>query len=214
MCINRFKNTGSNNLFLSFFQPPKLISTDEKRPSNQDTRPLPPVPSSPIADTPPEELPVDRKPEQPKENEQKQEETPVDVPTITERRPTMETPAAVADDNIEEYAQPHKHDSNKLDVDTTDLATKRRTNTFSNLPSATEKRSSGSPLQRRNTDSSRPARKDISPENDVVYQHTTSVVKSVIEFNTGVQHAQPEEFVDLVKVLFSLPFISIKTVNL
>ncbi|XP_057314339.1 focal adhesion kinase 1-like isoform X2 [Hydractinia symbiolongicarpus] len=36
---------------------------------------------------------------------------------------------------------------------------------------------------------------------DVVYQHTTSVVKSVIELNTGVQHAQPEEFVDLVKVV-------------
>ena len=36
---------------------------------------------------------------------------------------------------------------------------------------------------------------------DEVYQHTTSVVKSVIELNTGVQHAQPEEFIDLVKVV-------------
>lgn len=37
---------------------------------------------------------------------------------------------------------------------------------------------------------------------DTVYIRTTSVVKSVIELNTGVQHAQPEEFVDLVKVSF------------
>jgi len=36
---------------------------------------------------------------------------------------------------------------------------------------------------------------------DVVYQHTTSVVKSVIELNTGVQHAKPEEYVDLVKLV-------------
>jgi len=167
---------------------------------------LPPVPSSPIADTPPA-APLNPEPEQPKEEEQKQEDTPVIVPVvvpvITERRPTMETPPAVADDNIDEYAQLKKHDDNKhLDVDASDSVTKRRTNTFSNLPSATEKQSSGSPIQRRNTDSSRPARKEISPENDVVYQHTTSVVKSVIEFNTGVQHAQPEEFVDLVKVYF------------
>ena len=39
---------------------------------------------------------------------------------------------------------------------------------------------------------------------DNVYQHTTSVVKSVIELNTGVHHAQPEEFIDLVKVSFIL----------
>ena len=41
------------------------------------------------------------------------------------------------------------------------------------------------------------------PENgepDIVYQHTTRVVKSVIELSTGVQHANPEGFIDLVKV--------------
>lgn len=38
-------------------------------------------------------------------------------------------------------------------------------------------------------------------EVDYVYQRTTSVVKSVIELNTGVQHAKPEEFVDLVKLV-------------
>lgn len=36
---------------------------------------------------------------------------------------------------------------------------------------------------------------------DVVYQHTMNVVKSIIELNTGVQHAKPEEFVDLIKVV-------------
>lgn len=40
-----------------------------------------------------------------------------------------------------------------------------------------------------------------SQNGDKVYQHTTRVVKSVIELSTGVQHAQPEEFVDLVKVV-------------
>lgn len=42
------------------------------------------------------------------------------------------------------------------------------------------------------------------PENrepDIVYQHTTRVVKSVIELSTGVQHANPEGFIDLVKVI-------------
>lgn len=42
--------------------------------------------------------------------------------------------------------------------------------------------------------------KDVDPSQDAVYQKTTSVVKSIVELNTGVQIARPEEFVDLVKV--------------
>ncbi|XP_065061772.1 focal adhesion kinase 1-like isoform X1 [Rhopilema esculentum] len=42
---------------------------------------------------------------------------------------------------------------------------------------------------------------DIDPAQDPVYHKTTSVVKSILELNTGVQIARPEEFVDLVKVV-------------
>ncbi|XP_065670459.1 focal adhesion kinase 1 isoform X3 [Hydra vulgaris] len=42
---------------------------------------------------------------------------------------------------------------------------------------------------------------NINIDVEKVYLHTTNVVKSVIELNTGSQHAQPEEFVDLVKVV-------------
>lgn len=42
--------------------------------------------------------------------------------------------------------------------------------------------------------------KEIDPAQDLVYQRTTNVVKSIIELNTGVQIARPEEFIDLVKV--------------
>ena len=43
---------------------------------------------------------------------------------------------------------------------------------------------------------------DIDPAQDPVYHKTTSVVKSILELNTGVQIARPEEFVDLVKVCY------------
>lgn len=46
--------------------------------------------------------------------------------------------------------------------------------------------------------------KDQDPSQDPVYQRTTNVVKSIVELNTGVQIARPEEFVDLVKVNFRL----------
>lgn len=41
---------------------------------------------------------------------------------------------------------------------------------------------------------------EMDPSQDPVYQKTTSVVKSIVELNTGVQIARPDEFVDLVKV--------------
>ena len=44
--------------------------------------------------------------------------------------------------------------------------------------------------------------KEQDPSQDPVYQRTTNVVKSIVELNTGVQIARPEEFVDLVKVNF------------
>ena len=43
---------------------------------------------------------------------------------------------------------------------------------------------------------------DINVDVEKVLLHTKNVVKSVIELSTGVQHAQPEEFLDLVKVIF------------
>ena len=88
------------------------------------------------------------------------------------------------------------------DIDNTDTAFIRRSNTIGNMPPAERPRSQ---IVRRNTaepsktEASR-AKEALLPDKDVVYQHTTSVVKSVIEFNTGVQHATPDEFVDLVKV--------------
>ena len=45
-----------------------------------------------------------------------------------------------------------------------------------------------------------PEASKVDPSEDAVYQRTTSVVKSIVELNTGVQIAKPEEFVDLVKV--------------
>ena len=45
--------------------------------------------------------------------------------------------------------------------------------------------------------------KEQDPSQDPVYQRTTNVVKSIVELNTGVQIARPEEFVDLVKVYVS-----------
>ena len=43
---------------------------------------------------------------------------------------------------------------------------------------------------------------DVDPSQDPVYLKTTSVVKSIVELNTGVQMTRPEEFVDLVKVSY------------
>jgi len=42
---------------------------------------------------------------------------------------------------------------------------------------------------------------EVDPSQDQVYVKTTSVVKSIVELNTGVQMTRPEEFVDLVKVV-------------
>ena len=45
---------------------------------------------------------------------------------------------------------------------------------------------------------------EVDPGQDQVYVKTTSVVKSIVELNTGVQMTRPEEFVDLVKVSFEV----------
>ena len=140
-----------------------------------------------------------------------EEETPADV-TATEEQRSEPTAIATAraplatDENTEEYAQPQKYTKPEVEekkensIDTTDAAIIRRSNTIGNVPPSERPRSQ---IVRRNTDSSKTtsgSKETLLPENDIVYQHTTSVVKSVIEFNTGVQHAQPYEFVDLVKV--------------
>ena len=133
---------------------------------------------------------------------------------------TAKAPLAT-EENVDEYAEPQKHNNNPSppptkelneikenaavetgDIDNTDTAFIRRSNTIGNMPPAERPRSQ---IVRRNTaepsktEASR-AKEALLPDKDVVYQHTTSVVKSVIEFNTGVQHATPDEFVDLVKV--------------
>lgn len=94
----------------------------------------------------------------------------------------------------DEYAQPMK---NAARIESPDASPKIRANTTGKL-----QQKQGSPLLRSHSDARtiRNRSSVVPPPTDIVYQYTTSVVKSVIELNTGVQHAQPEEFVDLVKV--------------
>ena len=49
---------------------------------------------------------------------------------------------------------------------------------------------------------------EVDPSQDQVYVKTTSVVKSIVELNTGVQMTRPEEFVDLVKVRSTYPILN------
>ena len=160
-----------------------MASTDEERPKTQEGRPLPPVPSSPTE--------IER-PTQPAPPPKTKNDIP---PPKPERSLSSEAKASNSDD---EYARPQKHKN-----EDNDPAAMRRSKTISAVDRPKSRDSPG--MLRRNTETARSSRaKEVLPENDIVYQHTTSVVKSVIEFNTGVQHAQPEEFVDLVKVF--IPF--------
>ena len=52
------------------------------------------------------------------------------------------------------------------------------------------------------------AASEVDPSQDQVYVKTTSVVKSIVELNTGVQMTRPEEFVDLVKVCSAYPILN------
>ncbi|XP_066930662.1 focal adhesion kinase 1-like isoform X2 [Clytia hemisphaerica] len=158
-----------------------MASTDEQRPKTQEGRPLPPVPSSPTE--------VER-PTQPAPPLKTKNDNP--PPPKPERSLSSEAKASNSDD---EYARPQKHKNDDMDP-----AAMRRSKTISAVDRPKSRDSPG--MLRRNTETARSSRaKEVLPANDIVYQHTTSVVKSVIEFNTGVQHAQPEEFVDLVKVV-------------
>lgn len=121
------------------------------------------------------------------------------IQTTNEKNPTtvttstpIESPSASS--ISDEYAQPMK---NAARIESPDTVAKIRSNTTGKL-----QQKQGSPLLRSNSDVQglRNRSSLVPPTTDIVYQHTTSVVKSVIELNTGVQHAQPEEFVDLVKV--------------
>lgn len=126
---------------------------------------------------------------------------------------TAKAPLAT-EENVDEYAEPQKHNNsppppkeldeikeNAAETDADTTAFIRRSNTIGNMPPADRPRSQ---IMRRNTTepskTTSRSKETLLPGKDVVYQHTTSVVKSVIEFNTGVQHATPDEFVDLVKV--------------
>lgn len=124
-------------------------------------------------------------------NQQASTSTPIDI--------SSSSSSSITD----EYAQPIKHVSS-IDPSTSSSISETTKKTRANTTGKLQQKQ-GSPLLRSNSEASSANRKSATPPvTDVVYQHTTSVVKSVIELNTGVQHAQPEEFVDLVKVFLSV----------
>ena len=136
--------------------------------------------------------------------------TPEDTPkvdTTIEFRPEPLTP-------VEEHKAPPLHRSNSAtDADhyakviknkAEEFGVKARCNTTGHIN--TNKKSDSPLLQKKSEEQSSPKLNEEPPDDSPVdpakvYHKTTSVVKSVIELNTGVQHAQPEEFVDLVKVI-------------
>lgn len=183
---------------------------------------MPPVPSSPVETSPPQTNLFAQNDQKPPTSENTVTEERQEQRNSSETTKEMVGAAAKAplatEENVDEYAEPQKNknpsppptkeldeikeNTADSDVDTTDAAMIRRSNTIGNMPPAERPRSQ---IMRRNT--AEPAKTTTSrskeallPGKDVVYQHTTNVVKSVIEFNTGVQHATPDEFVDLVKV--------------
>jgi len=102
-----------------------------------------------------------------------------------------------------DYATPSKpsHQEHTDECDTAACGRNFRCNT---TPGVEKDRRSNQPVTRTRSTSNDTSSSPVTPtgkDADKVYQHTTSVVKSVIELNTGVQHAQPEEFIDLVKVV-------------
>ena len=146
--------------------------------------------------------------------EEEEEEEEEEKPALSNNTNTTRAPMATGEDNTtDEYAQPQKHNKTEEREKNETFNSKtttteppmeatgiRRCNTIGAVLPSERPRSQ---ILRRNTESSKTKKEPLLPDKDVVYQHTTSVVKSVIEFNTGVQHAQPDEFVDLVKVCFS-----------
>lgn len=162
------------------------MQRQEERPSKvNEGRSLPPVPSSP----------VDTKPPSPLLKKEEARTPPIVTPS---KLSVTETNSGNSSD---EYAHPEKLQNIPTDQDS---ATKRRTNTVSYSPSVERSEPSSSEPRRYTADSATAnnlRKEQISTTTELVYQRTTSVVKSIIEFNTGVQHAQPAEFVDLVKVV-------------